>query len=67
MPNVISTNSQLHQSDNSAEGLTESADTDQEYETLSSGDAAELHLQDFMRSLHFTEVGKYCSHSNGSY
>lgn len=44
-PNLISTSTDLNQLDNSADGLTESIDTDQEYETLSS---AELHPTNFI-------------------
>lgn len=47
--NVIRTCTHFHQSDNSADGLTESADTDHEYETLSCGDVAELHLPNFIQ------------------
>lgn len=38
----------MHQSDNSADGPTESVDTDHEYETLCCGDVAELHLPNFI-------------------
>lgn len=46
--NIVSTSGQLHQSDNSTDGPTESVDTDHEYETLSCGDVAELHLPHFI-------------------
>jgi len=46
--NVICTSTNLHQLDNSAGGLTESIDTDHEYETLSCYDLAELHPTNFI-------------------
>ncbi|XP_034087444.1 uncharacterized protein LOC117556249 isoform X1 [Gymnodraco acuticeps] len=42
--NVVSTSGELDQSHSSAVGPTESVDIDQEYETLSCGDASEIHL-----------------------
>ena len=46
--NLISTSTNLNQSDNSADGLTESIDTDHEYETLSRDNSAELHPTNFI-------------------
>lgn len=46
--NVVCTSTNLHQLDNSADGLTESIDTDHEYETLNCYDPAELQPTNFI-------------------